>query len=156
MFSWQSISIDSGNGLVPNSRQAIVWTNEGVSDWRMYASLGLDEYTWTFCWMLWHWNRYSIYFKRDKLSLIYSASQVYILTYAYRYICMYVCMYRYFPQKLNYTCIWLVCTKLDEKNTHSPVWLNCDLYRCFRDETNYITPVTLRLDSLKYEWPHII
>ena len=31
------------NGLAPNSRQAIIWTNAGPIHWRIYAALGGDE-----------------------------------------------------------------------------------------------------------------
>ena len=39
----QYSSIGSDNGLVPTRRQAIIWTNDGLSYWRIYASLGLNE-----------------------------------------------------------------------------------------------------------------
>ena len=42
--NWQYISIGSGNGLAPNRRQAIIWTDVGLSYWRVYASPGLNEY----------------------------------------------------------------------------------------------------------------
>ena len=31
-------------GLVPNRRQAIVWTNADPIHWRIYAALGVDEF----------------------------------------------------------------------------------------------------------------
>ena len=31
------------NGLAPNRRQAIIWTNAGLIHWRIYAALGGDE-----------------------------------------------------------------------------------------------------------------
>ena len=34
-FSQQYVSIDWGNGLAPNRRQAIIWTNDGLVLWRM-------------------------------------------------------------------------------------------------------------------------
>ena len=37
--------ISSDNSLVPNRWQAIIWTNDGLSYWRIYASLGLNELT---------------------------------------------------------------------------------------------------------------
>ena len=37
--------IGSGNGLAPNRRQAITWTNADPVDWRIYAALGGDELT---------------------------------------------------------------------------------------------------------------
>ena len=36
---------DPGNGLAPNRRQAITWTNAGPVYWRIYVSLGGDELT---------------------------------------------------------------------------------------------------------------
>ena len=36
-------SIGLENGLAPNGRQAIVWTNDSLFLWRIYASLGLSE-----------------------------------------------------------------------------------------------------------------
>ena len=33
------------NGLLLNRRQAIIWTNDGLDYWRMYASLSLNELT---------------------------------------------------------------------------------------------------------------
>ena len=44
--NWQYIIIGSDNGLVPNRRQAIIWTNAGVVNCRIYASLGLNELIW--------------------------------------------------------------------------------------------------------------
>ena len=37
-------SFDSDNGLAPNRRQAIIWTNDDIVFWRIYASLGLNEW----------------------------------------------------------------------------------------------------------------
>ena len=31
------------NGLVPNTQQAIIWTNAYPIHWRIYAALGVDE-----------------------------------------------------------------------------------------------------------------
>ena len=39
-FKLQWASIRSGNGLAPNRRQAITWTNADPFHWRMYAALG--------------------------------------------------------------------------------------------------------------------
>ena len=39
-------SIGSDNGLAPNRRQAIIWTNVGMLYRRIYASLGLNELSW--------------------------------------------------------------------------------------------------------------
>ena len=33
------------NGLTPNRRQAIIWTNADPIHWRIYVSLGGDELT---------------------------------------------------------------------------------------------------------------
>ena len=41
--NWQKCSIVSDNGLAVNRQQAIIWTNEGLSWWLIYASLGLNE-----------------------------------------------------------------------------------------------------------------
>ena len=37
--------IDSGNGLAPNKRQAVTWTNDDPVHWRIYVALGRDELT---------------------------------------------------------------------------------------------------------------
>ena len=37
-------SIGSNNGLAPTRQQTIIWTNGGVFYWRMYVSLGLNEF----------------------------------------------------------------------------------------------------------------
>ena len=48
-FHWKLIiysqgsSIGSGNGLAPNRRQAIVWTNADLINWRIYTTLKGDE-----------------------------------------------------------------------------------------------------------------
>ena len=34
------LSIGLDNGLAPNRRQAIIWTNAGLIYWRIYAALG--------------------------------------------------------------------------------------------------------------------
>ena len=36
----QWASIGSGNGLAPNRRQAITWTNADQVHWRIYAAVG--------------------------------------------------------------------------------------------------------------------
>ena len=41
----QLTSIGLDNGLVPNRRQAIIWTSADTIHWRMYAALGGDELT---------------------------------------------------------------------------------------------------------------
>ena len=41
--SWQYVSIRSGNGLVPNRRQAITWTNNDLVRRHIYAALGGDK-----------------------------------------------------------------------------------------------------------------
>ena len=35
--------IGSDNGMAPTRRQAIIWTNDGLGCWRIYASLSLSE-----------------------------------------------------------------------------------------------------------------
>ena len=34
-----------GNSLTLNRRQDIIWTNDSLAYWHIYASLGFDEYT---------------------------------------------------------------------------------------------------------------
>ena len=41
--NWQYSSIASDNGVAPNRRQAIIWSNSGMFCWCIYASLGLNE-----------------------------------------------------------------------------------------------------------------
>ena len=41
--NWKLPSAVSDNGLAPNRRQAIIWTNADPIDWRVYAALGGDE-----------------------------------------------------------------------------------------------------------------
>ena len=43
--NWQSSSIGLDNGMAPNRRQAIIWTNADPINWRIYATLGGDELT---------------------------------------------------------------------------------------------------------------
>ena len=49
--NWQLASLGSGNGLAPNRRQAITWTNAGPVQWRIYAALGGDDLT------HWGWDK---------------------------------------------------------------------------------------------------
>ena len=44
MFNWQYGSIGPDNGLAPNRRQDIIWTNGGLVYWWIYAPLGLNEW----------------------------------------------------------------------------------------------------------------
>ena len=46
--NWQYSIIGSDNGLAPIRRQAIVWTNDGLVWWHIYASLVLNEFN--CCW----------------------------------------------------------------------------------------------------------
>ena len=39
----QYSSIGPDDGLTPTRRQAIIWTNDGLVYWRIYAPLGLNE-----------------------------------------------------------------------------------------------------------------
>ena len=39
-YYWQNASIGPDNGLAPNRRQAITWTNTDPVHWRLYAALG--------------------------------------------------------------------------------------------------------------------
>ena len=41
--NWQYVIIGLDNGLAPNRRQAIIWTNDGLVNWCIYVSLGLNE-----------------------------------------------------------------------------------------------------------------
>ena len=41
----QKASIGLDNGLTPNRRQAIIWTDADYSHWRIYVALGGDELT---------------------------------------------------------------------------------------------------------------
>ena len=41
----RSFFIGSDNGMAPTRRQAIIWTNAGPIQWRIYAALGGDELT---------------------------------------------------------------------------------------------------------------
>ena len=43
-FSQQYSSIGSDNGFAPFMRQAIIWINDGLDYWRIYASPGLNEW----------------------------------------------------------------------------------------------------------------
>ena len=45
MSNEQYPSIGSDNGLAPTRRQAIMWANDDMVYWRIYASLGLNELT---------------------------------------------------------------------------------------------------------------
>ena len=40
------IIVGLDKGLVPNRQQAIIWNNDGIVYWHIYASLGLDDSTW--------------------------------------------------------------------------------------------------------------
>ena len=42
--NWQSASTGSDNGFVPNSQQVIIWANDCVVYWCMFASLGFNEF----------------------------------------------------------------------------------------------------------------
>ena len=41
--NWLYINIGSANGLVPNRRQVIIWTNADPIHWHIYAALGWVE-----------------------------------------------------------------------------------------------------------------
>ena len=45
LSNWQYDIIGLDNGLAPNRRQAIIWINDDLVYWRIYASLGLNEFT---------------------------------------------------------------------------------------------------------------
>ena len=42
---WQKLYFDWNldNGMAPNRRQAVIWTNADLVHWRIYAALGGDE-----------------------------------------------------------------------------------------------------------------
>ena len=42
-----TINIDSDNDLALSRRQAIIWTNDNIVYWRIYASLKLEDLTHT-------------------------------------------------------------------------------------------------------------
>ena len=44
-FNQEYSSFGSDNGLAPTRRQAIIWTNDVLVSWRIYASLGLNVLT---------------------------------------------------------------------------------------------------------------
>ena len=41
---WQKY-VSIHNDVAPNRRQSIIWTNDGLGWWRIYASLGLNQLT---------------------------------------------------------------------------------------------------------------
>ena len=41
--NWQYSNIGSDNGLAPNRRRAIIWTNADPIRWRIYVALREDE-----------------------------------------------------------------------------------------------------------------
>ena len=43
LHNWQYTSIGLENGSAPNRRQDIIWTNDGLIYWHIYASLDLNE-----------------------------------------------------------------------------------------------------------------
>ena len=43
--NWHCGSIGLDNGLAENRQQAIIWTNDGLIYWHIYASLSLNELT---------------------------------------------------------------------------------------------------------------
>ena len=53
---WQYAIMGSDNGLAPNRHQVIIWTNDGVVYWCLYASVNVNELT--------HWGR-------DKMAAIF-------------------------------------------------------------------------------------
>ena len=52
-FNWQSFTIGTDNGLMPNRQQAIIWTNADPIHWRIYATLEGDELTQMFIANVW-------------------------------------------------------------------------------------------------------
>ena len=43
LYNQKFTNIGSDNGLAPNRRQAIIWTNDGLDQWRIYALISLHE-----------------------------------------------------------------------------------------------------------------
>ena len=43
--NWPYGIIGSGNGLVPNNRQAVIWYNADPAQWSIYVALEADELT---------------------------------------------------------------------------------------------------------------
>ena len=41
LYNWRYVGIGSDNGLMPNRWQAIIWTNDGLVQWGIYALLSL-------------------------------------------------------------------------------------------------------------------
>ena len=56
---------------MPNSRQAIIWTNDGLVYWHKYASLGLSELN-PNCWNV--LVKYKIWFILMKIIVAYPGS----------------------------------------------------------------------------------
>ena len=42
MFNF-TINIGPGNGMTSNNWEAIIWTDDGLFYWHIYASIGLNE-----------------------------------------------------------------------------------------------------------------
>ena len=40
---WCKFDIASCNGVVPSRQQVMVWTKDGLANWRIYASHGFEE-----------------------------------------------------------------------------------------------------------------
>ena len=50
-FTWNFFGLGSGNGLVPNRRQATIWTNDGLLYSNIYMSLGsMSDRNWYQYW----------------------------------------------------------------------------------------------------------
>ena len=49
MSNWQYPNMGLDNGLAPNRRQAIIWTNVDPIHWRIYAALRGDELKYCVC-----------------------------------------------------------------------------------------------------------
>ena len=43
-YNWQKTIIGSDNGCYPNRWQTVIWANEDIINWRIFASLGLNEF----------------------------------------------------------------------------------------------------------------
>ena len=75
----------SENGLVPNRRQAIIWINDDLGWWRIYASLGLSELnipdivSWLACC---NWIKYCIYILWFHATCLYTY-MIYMFSFEY-------------------------------------------------------------------------
>ena len=79
--NWQRVCIGSGNGLVPNRRQAITWTNLDPVHLCMYAALGGDELSFEDAnpELVWYSIKDTTNLHRDTGSVFWICKQLYFL-----------------------------------------------------------------------------